>query len=121
MYLLYNTNFLVQRIKNYNTLEDSLRELQIDTISRTLDYNDKIYVIQENEQNIIYTSDGEHIYLINLTDGKKTNIFTNKKIKLFSSINPSINLEYSGVLFIITKSSISKLSISHFKFSCKYC
>jgi hypothetical protein len=80
MYLLYNTNFLVQRIKNYNTLEDSLRELQIDTISRTLDYNNKIYVIQENEQNIIYTSDGEHIYLINLTDGKKTNIFTNKKI-----------------------------------------
>ena len=80
MYLLYNTNFLIQRIKNYNTLEESLRELQIDTISRTQDYNNKIYVIQENEPNIVYTSDGEHIYLINLTDGEKTKLFTNKKI-----------------------------------------
>jgi len=80
MYLLYNTNFLIQRIKNYNKLEDSLRELQIDTISRTQDYNNKIYVIQENEPNIIYISDGEHIYLMNLTNSKKTKLFTNKKI-----------------------------------------
>jgi len=80
MYLLCDTNFLIPRIKKYDTLEDSLRELQIDTISRTHDYNNKIYVIKENEQNIIYISDGKHIYSINLMSGIKNNIFTNTKI-----------------------------------------
>jgi hypothetical protein len=80
MYLLCNTNFLIPIIKHYDSLEDSLRELQIDTMARTQDYNDKIYVIQKNNQNIIYTSDGKHIYLTNLISGIKTNIFTNKKV-----------------------------------------
>lgn len=80
MYLLCNTNFLIPIIKNYDSLEDSLRELQIETILRTQDYNDKIYVIQKNNQNIIYTSDGKHIYSTNLISGIKTNIFINKKV-----------------------------------------
>lgn len=80
MYLLCNTNFLIPRIKKYDTLENSLIELQIDTISRTQDYNNKIYVIRENEQDIIYTSDGKHIYSINLISRIKNTIFTYTKI-----------------------------------------
>lgn len=112
MFLLYNTNFLIVRIKNYNTLEDSLKELQMDTISRTKDYNNKIYVIQENEPNILYTSDGEHIYLINLTNGKKTNVFTNKKICYNGNeyweqyCLPNTNLE-QNTLNIISNNKIS--------------
>lgn len=120
MYLLYNTNFFIIKIKNFSTLEDALRELQIDTISRSSDYNSNIYVIHENEPNIIYTSDGNYIYLSNLAFKTQKKIFTNKRAfyngkqywGLYSSSELDKNLYFADKMNI----TINEKKIKNIKF-----
>jgi len=79
MYLLINTNLLIPKIKHFNSLNESMEELQYETILRNQDWNNKIYVVKKNEQDFIYSSDGKNIYLINLTNYEKKHIYTYKK------------------------------------------
>ena len=80
MYRLVNTNFIIPSIIPFNTFEESIEELQYETISRTSEYNNKIYVINVKEQNIIYTSDDKNIYSNDLKYGNKKIIYTYEKI-----------------------------------------
>lgn len=82
MYLLVNQNFIIPKIKKYETLEESIKELQYDTIERTQEYNSKIFVINEKEQNIIYTSDNKNIYSVDINSSKDTQkiLYTNEKM-----------------------------------------
>lgn len=99
MYLLINTNFLVPQINSSLTLDESIQKLQNETISRNMDWVKNIYVIQEGEQNILYTTDGTNIYKTNLLSNTKKHIYTNKKINYckneywlkYSSSNESIS------------------------------
>lgn len=101
MYLLINTNFIIPKIVSFNTFEDSMKGLQEETIERTLEYNKKIYVIDENEQNTIYTSDDKYIYSSNFNYKNKKIIYTNEKIhyqdngywKKFNILNLNDNIK----------------------------
>ena len=80
MYSLINTNFIVPVIHSYTSYEDSIASLQHETILRSSIWTERIYMINMDEPDYIYTSDGTHIYLKNLTNGETKIIYTNKKI-----------------------------------------
>jgi hypothetical protein len=79
MFSLINTNFLIPKIKNFNSFEESMEKLQCETISRTYDWNKKIYVVKKNEQNILFYSDGMCIFKKNLINNENTQIYTYRK------------------------------------------
>lgn len=95
MYLLINTNFLIPEIKEYDSLEKSIEQLQYDSISRSLNWVEKVYVVKKNEQDYLYKSDGKQIYYINLLTNQSKIFFTYKKYN------------YSGVEYWIKYNSIS--------------
>ena len=68
MFQLVNTNFLVPKISSHEFLEYALEELQQETLSRLEEYTEKVYVVQKGKDNLIYTSDGKHIYLCKLVE-----------------------------------------------------
>lgn len=81
MFHLINTNFLIPKISSYSTLECALKELQYETASRLQEYTKNVYVVEKEKEDIVYTSDGTHIYLCELTKPNKTKIiYTYKKI-----------------------------------------
>ena len=81
MFQLINTNFLIPKILCYSVLECALEELQQETVSRLQEYAKNVYIVETKKENIIYTSDGVHIYLCELTKPNQTKIvYTYKKI-----------------------------------------
>ena len=79
MYLLVNTNFLVPKIKEYLSLEKSIEELQYETLTRSSEWNDRVYVVKKNVHNNLYKSDGNNIYLLDLSTNQSKIIYTNDK------------------------------------------
>ena len=98
MYQLINVNFLIPKITKYDTFEEALEGLQQDTILRSIKYTDKIYMLKEKEENTIYTSDGEQIYMNYSTKDNipvKKIIYTYKKINYFENVYiQSIETQY---------------------------
>lgn len=82
MFLLINKNFVVPIINKYETFDEALDSLQQETILRLPEYTEKIYLVEENNKNTIYTSDGMHIYMntLSLENHLKKIIYTNKKV-----------------------------------------
>jgi len=93
MYLLVNTNFLVPEIKKFDSFDKSIEELQYNTLSRSFDWNNRIYVINENEQNNLYKSDDKRIYMVNLLTGETKTLYTYKK---YSYLNTEYWIKYSS-------------------------
>jgi len=79
MYLLVNTNFIVPKIKEYLSLEKSIEELQYETLTRSSDWNDRVYVVKKNDYNNLYKSDGNNIYVLDLSTNQTKIIYTSNK------------------------------------------
>lgn len=79
MYQLINTNFLTPKILCCSTLEDALEQLQYETVSRLQEYTKNVYVLDKEKENIIYTSDGLHIYSSDLEKSDETKIICKYK------------------------------------------
>jgi hypothetical protein len=79
MYLLVNTNFIVPKIKEYLSLEKSIEELQYETLTRSSDWNDRVYVVKKNDHNNLYKSDGNNIYVLDLSTNQTKIIYTSNK------------------------------------------
>lgn len=81
MFQLINTNFLVPKITTYFLFEEALKGLQHETLMRSQEYTKKVYLTEKSNKNIIYASDGIHIYSSKLTKStEKKIIYTNEKI-----------------------------------------
>lgn len=81
MFILVNKNFLASKIYEFDNFEESIKKLQQETILRDPEWCKNIYIVNFKKQNQIYTSDGNNIYLTDLSkQSEKTIIYTNKKI-----------------------------------------
>ena len=63
MYTFVNKNFLIPIINIYDNKNEVLTKLHNDTISRTIEYNNNVYIVFKNDDNLeIYWSDGFVVY-----------------------------------------------------------
>jgi len=77
MYTFVNRNYLVPLISNYNNLNEALSKLQNETIYRyDGKYNQNVYVVEEIKNiNMLYYSDGNSIFVKNLTSNDNPVIY----------------------------------------------
>lgn len=81
MFYFVNANFIIPILKKYNDFDEAIQELQYHTICRNSDYNSKVYVVDEEDESKIYTSNSNDIYSINLINGISKKIFSNTQMK----------------------------------------
>lgn len=130
MFVLVNKNFLITQINEFSNFEESMKKLQQETILRNIEWCKNVYIVNSEKQELIYTSDGNNIYLTDLLNhAQKIIIYANRKITFdkneywveFSEDKNNMNLvinekKQQNVRFIETSddifSSISKLEIS---------
>ncbi len=101
MYTFINKNYLIPVVINSNTKLEALNELYYCTVSRSLEYNNNVYVIcQNNNQIEFYYSNGLSIF--------SKNIYSNKEILIYNY--EKINFQNNYYLLNIDNSLIDQKS-----------
>ena len=111
MYTFVNKNLLIPIIITDLTEHDAINKLYYETINRSNEYNELVYVVYEmNEEIAIYYSDGSGIFYKNILSDEIIIKYRYKKIKLLN--NQYIFKIKTDIEKINNNSDINSMSLS---------